>query len=139
MRRRRPPSISPAAAVQRLWLEGRLAPGLRALTASARRPFAPHHTGLFQHCALPPPADLPSLGWAGQARWSISNRYYDAEVAFVLRQVLDEDGSAALASDESEAQEEEDEDEEDAEDGYPAVLVLLSTAALAQVRPVPDL
>ena len=70
---------------------------------------------------------MPSFGWAGRARWAISNKYYEAEVSFVLRQVSDEhDTVGATVEDDVDNEGEL----EGAALGYPAVLHLVSAAQL---------
>jgi len=85
--------------------------------------------GLFAHCGLPLPDGVPTtLSWADRARWSISNKYYEAKVDFVLRQVFAEVGT--IAEDDVDDHTEGDEAEEA---GYPAAVLLVSAAQL-QVR-----
>lgn len=87
--------------------------------------------GFFAHCGLPPPESVPSLDWASRARWPISNKYYETEVDFILRQVIANDGQIepVIEDDDEELQ------DDDAESGYPAVLYLVPAAQLKVRRP----
>lgn len=87
--------------------------------------------GFFAHCGLPLPEGVPSLDWAGRARWPISNKYYETEVDFVLRQVIENDGKTEPVIEDDDEELEDD----DAESGYPAVLYLLPAAQLQVRRP----